>query len=131
MNKLLTIAVLLIGMIGTAQVEGTIWADTTEWVNMSNAKSPILTINEDGTEVTIGWDDAHLVTIELFLQYENDCWNDSTYLKGAIYKRLNGITFVDVRPEPYETMINYIKDTVLYTHREPTFKGFLKWIKNR
>jgi len=59
-----------------------------------------------------------IITVELLLQYAEECWNDSTDsgLRETIYTgRGSGIMI----------------QRQTYIHRKPTFESFLEWLKKK
>lgn len=87
---------------------------------------PMLTVSGDSAKVNAGG--AELITIKLLLEYEKECYNDSTYV----------IYVVDYTSKP-EAKNDTLDLTGLYAtiglysekgewrHKEPTFADFLRW----
>jgi len=64
--------------------------------------------------------------IDLLVEYETDCFNDSVYRMVDVwhYSHSEGTEFSGGRFNVgYQTM------ELKWVHREPTFKGFIKWLK--
>lgn len=64
-------------------------------------------------------------------KYKQKCYNDSTEYKCAIYKPSWGGSdrFFADRPKPYQHIIGYIKDTVIWTHQPVIAEDFLNNLK--
>ena len=56
--------------------------------------------------------------LEILTQYQTECYNDSTLFEGYV----NKITASGIVWQEWE---------VFYTHREPTFTGFIEWLKQK
>jgi len=84
--------------------------------------------------------------IYLLDTYYQECYNDSAGTKYAILK--GGVDFIfrkgewlwekeiyldAVKNGYFDEFINgkYLRDTITYMHKKPTFKGFYEWIKNK
>lgn len=67
------------------------------------------------------------ITIKDIFEYEAECFNDSMK-----YLRLLGEEKIDTLIDNLGgyTIMRYIEPKYLYKHKEPTFKGFIKWLKN-
>lgn len=76
---------------------------------------------------------SECITIDDILQYGKECWNDSTEVLFGYFKDyrtdVEFKTIYDPDPDIFHT--NLIRTEKGFTHREPTFKGFLKWIKDK
>jgi len=66
--------------------------------------------------------------------YVKECFDDSTKFDGALLKTAGGYKFIAKKPNPkLGEFVNYsyIKDTTIYNHKEPTFEGFMDYLKKK
>lgn len=89
---------------------------------------PILTVSYDSAKVNIGG--AELITIKLLLEYEKECYNDSTYVEYWQYQEQQSYTDSTGLSWNHCVYIPPIKIKE-WQHKEPTFKDFLVWIRKK
>lgn len=63
------------------------------------------------------------ITAGMLFEYEKECYNDST--KNIIGK--GNVTCYPVSPPIFK----YESYDTLYTHRQPTFDGFIQWLHKK
>jgi len=71
------------------------------------------------------------ITVSDLMDYAEECYNDSTMMSRVKYVQGKD-TFVYVIPPEKVAQVfirNYTMDTV-YTHREPTFQGFMEYLNS-
>ena len=99
---------------------------------------PLISIEADGDGDTIYNFDGivelieskrDVVTLTDLMEYEQECYNDSTKFEGALFRMFDGTEFIGTRPKPYEHMTSYVKDTVIWSHKSCEFLGFITWLK--
>lgn len=83
-----------------------------------------MTVSGDSTRVMCGG--AELITIKLLIEYETDCYNDSTKTTYDFYKWGNDTIMQTPSIDPGHTM-GYIGRKTIYEHKQPTFKDFVRW----
>jgi hypothetical protein len=99
--------------------------DTTRYRTIINGDT-IFTNNPYGAAGVV-------MLIHFYRQYSQECWNDSTAYKYAIYIQ-NGKEYrsqlsgdeIDLGINP-----NYRGIRIIYEHRDSTFPDFMKWIEER
>ena len=57
--------------------------------------------------------------LEYYSDYELECYNDSTLFKG----------YIEIIDTTYNSM--WYDYQTFYTHKEPTFKGFIEYLKTK
>jgi len=57
--------------------------------------------------------EQYLPALQAMIDYAEECYNDSTFVDRAVYIRGKFIN------NPY------------WTHKEPTFSGFIKWLRSK
>ena len=85
----------------------------------------VIKVNSDSMKINVH--DAELVTINLLLEYDKECYDDSTYVE--YYQHHSPLTNNDGTG----TLAIYITPTLVkvWHHKKPTFEGFLEWLKSR
>jgi hypothetical protein len=136
MKKLILFLLFLIPIIGygqTSEISDSILIDTAYYnsggILTTSEEQPILNVSADNLNVEVYG--VEVVTIALLQAYEKECYNDSTvYMKHVGNSQqcywidyLMGDAPVCVNKEHH--------DIKAYKHREPTFKGFLEYIKKK
>ena len=66
-----------------------------------------------------------IVTVELLLEYEQECYSDSSLF---IQQKHPGFSHISIDSIKF---INPILVRETWIHEEPTFKGFLYWLKEK
>ena len=89
---------------------GVDWSDSANKLIIPNLRP--ISIGKSMNEYYDEW------LIKRLTQYETECFNDSTYMKPL----KPGIYYSDEIPDNYKPG---------WTHKEPTFKGFIKWLKQK
>lgn len=87
--------------------------------------SPTITVESEYTFA------ARKIIAELFLEYEKECYADSTFVEMHCYKYQGDEYFRPkdcIDPGFY---LGYVGLKSWYEHKEPTFKGFIEFIKKR
>lgn len=64
-------------------------------------------------------------------EYEKECYNDSTEVTFIYYRSTFGDFKAVYEHEPEIIVGELIKKEKGYIHKEPTLKGFVKWIDNK
>jgi len=86
-----------------------------------------------------------VVTLNTLEEYSQDCYDDSTAVTYKIFDpwdtvfagfsgEVDGYGNIRVREDLYEPFYHYgehIKDTIIYEHTQPTFIGFIQWLKDK
>jgi len=86
----------------------------------------ILTVNHDKTKVICGG--AELITINLLLEYEKECYNDSSV---AYYWTFCDMECWEVSCIKGDTNWFGQKCPEYWIHKTPIFSDFLKWIRKQ
>jgi len=73
------------------------------------------------------------LTINLLLQYEQDCYNDSTEVTYGLFTDFqSGTTYKAVYvPDDSQDIVNLVGTENGYAHKPPTFEGFIVWLKEK
>jgi hypothetical protein len=77
------------------------------------------------------------ITLEDLLTYKAECWNDSTKQEKVRWRLFLGASNEDSMWVSCDDIISPLENgwkriiTTTYTHREPTFTGFIDWIERR
>lgn len=81
----------------------------------------VIRVSFDSTKVKVGG--AELLTIKMMVEYEKECYNDSTYVE---YYQHNSPPMSD---DGSCVLAVYIPPTLVkeWRHKEPTFKDFVRW----
>ena len=70
-----------------------------------------------------------LITLDVLLEYQQECYNDSTKFEGALFRMFDGTEFIGTRPKPYEHVVSYVKDTVIWDHKSFELPEFITRIE--
>lgn len=84
----------------------------------------ILRVSHDSTEVMCGG--VELITVKLLVKYETECYNDSVQATYDFYVWDNDTIKSHPSIDPGFTQ-GYIGTKMIYEHKEPTFKDFVRW----
>ena len=67
----------------------------------------------------------------LLQDYETECYNDSTYVEYWQYHESPSYTD-SITGASFVYTVHYSPTTIKeWQHKEPTFKGFIEWLKNK
>lgn len=83
--------------------------------------------NGDKSKKSVGVDTA---MIKLMIEYETECYNDSTQATYDFYVWDNDTIKSYPSIDPGFTP-GYIGTKMIYEHKEPTFKDFVRWVANK
>ena len=96
---------------------------------LSQGKSTYIVSNDGVDSILAGMDRAYLeTTLRFYAAYERECWNDST----AIYHYEGGVghrCLVLNCPQEWDTPP--VKVFSRWEHTEPTFEGFIDFLRRR
>lgn len=61
------------------------------------------------------------ITLQDLIDYQEYCYNDSMFVKWDTIKTVYGVPYLMVRNESPNK----------HLHKQPTFNGFIEWLKNK
>jgi len=97
-----------------------------------NPEYIIIDATPENTKEKDEWKMGESVPLGLFLVYEQECYNDSIFVKSfdnsvLRIKAVNGS--IDLTQPTWTDAVCRIKEE--WIHTEPTFKGFITWLKTK
>jgi len=74
-----------------------------------------------------------LTLLQLWDGYEKDCYADSTLTAGVWWRgyTIRGDFWTPYTPRAGEMMGNILRHEKRWTHRQPSFEGFLEWLRTK
>jgi len=73
------------------------------------------------------------ITRGMILDYAEECYNDSTISGYIIYTDFYSdyTEDIDAWHKKYDGMVEIVKTDTIYSHKEPTFEGFIEWLRSK
>ena len=73
------------------------------------------------------------ITRDDLFRYERDCYADSTHTEGATFRDFEAGNhyWAEYHPKPWKSVANLLYLENRWTHREPTFQGFIQWMRKQ
>lgn len=95
---------------------------------------PFLGIDTDGVKSSDSlwyFNGSLFITLDMLLEYEKECYNDSTEVTFGYYQGRSGEFKAIYEYEPGAWSVNLIRTEQGYVHKESTFIEFIKWMSNK
>lgn len=89
---------------------------------MKCGKSPIGVAASEQTKAQFGMHNDPIIRMSDLTEYQTECYNDSTLVQAYIPYDCNIIGCMVMHESKY---VEY------WIHKEPTFEGFINWLKSR
>jgi hypothetical protein len=101
----------------------------THFIEISNKKGETV-LAMDSTFTITSYKGEKIITLSDLMEYEEECYNDSTEAAYDYYKWGNDTTIQSPSIDPGHIM-GYIGRKNIYIHKQPTFAGFIIWLKTK
>ena len=130
---LIVISFMLILILCNSVAIGQVKSDILEFKDCVKLSESLPLVSIDGNTVTIYQNFTILNLLSLYEKYEEECYNDSTkVLFGYFYNYETGKEFkIIYEPKDDLMMANFVRTEHGYIHREPTFNGFIVFLRQQ
>jgi len=73
------------------------------------------------------------IFVGAYSRYEKECWADSTLTEGATFRDFESGNhyWAEYHPKPWRSIGNLLWLENRYTHRQPSFPGFIEWLRRQ